>query len=188
MTYRQIWKQYNNEIPVDETGRTYEIHHKDGNHINNDITNLECLSIFEHYQRHYSQGDYGACVLIAKRMGLPHDYISQIQKGKRRPGIGGVKKGTIPWNKGFYGYKCNSDKKQNKQSNSKLTKIDVDKIRKEYGQIYLSDVGTIKGNGRKMSYIQSYAHKMAVIYKVTPTCIKKIILKETWPDGIQIKQ
>ena len=41
--------------------------------------------------------------MIAKRMNLPSNYISTIQTGKKRPGIGGVKKGNIPWNKGKKG-------------------------------------------------------------------------------------
>jgi hypothetical protein len=30
MDYRKIWIKHNGDIPVDKTGRTYEIHHKDG--------------------------------------------------------------------------------------------------------------------------------------------------------------
>ena len=38
--YRKIWIQYNGSIPVDDSGRTYEIHHIDGNKSNNNIDNL----------------------------------------------------------------------------------------------------------------------------------------------------
>jgi hypothetical protein len=92
--YRQIWINRNGEIPVDSDGRTFEIHHKDGNRENNEPDNLLCVSIKEHYRIHYEQGDYGACVMIGKRMDLPSNYLSEIQRGKKRPGVGGRKKGT----------------------------------------------------------------------------------------------
>ena len=66
--YRKIWEKANGEIPVDGNGRSFEIHHIDGNRNNNDISNLKCVSIEEHYQIHYNQGDYGACVAIVNRL------------------------------------------------------------------------------------------------------------------------
>ena len=66
--YRNIWESVNGPIPVDSEGRSFEIHHVDGDHYNNDINNLVCVSIQEHYDIHYKQGDYAACHLIAQRM------------------------------------------------------------------------------------------------------------------------
>lgn len=37
--YRKIWIEHFGEIPKDEYGITYEIHHKDRDRSNNDITN-----------------------------------------------------------------------------------------------------------------------------------------------------
>ena len=68
--YRKIYEQYYGPIPKDETGRTYEIHHIDGNRLNNDIANLQCVTIQEHYNIHYNNGDYAACILIANSMKL----------------------------------------------------------------------------------------------------------------------
>jgi hypothetical protein len=65
--YRTIWENYYGEIPKDENGRSYEIHHIDGNNENNDINNLMCVSIKEHYDIHYKQGDWNACALISHR-------------------------------------------------------------------------------------------------------------------------
>lgn len=45
--HRAIWKFYNGEIP-----KGYQIHHKDENKDNNDISNLELLSASEHAKRH----------------------------------------------------------------------------------------------------------------------------------------
>lgn len=67
MNYRKIYQKECGEIPIDENNIPYEIHHKDGNHSNNQIENLVCLSIDEHYNIHYQQGDYAAAMLISKR-------------------------------------------------------------------------------------------------------------------------
>src|SRR3954471_2822744 len=78
--YRKIWSDYYGCIPIDENNRTYEIHHKDGNNQNNDIMNLHCCSIQEHYDIHYIQEDHGACHAIALRMKLSPKEISQLSK------------------------------------------------------------------------------------------------------------
>jgi len=92
--YRQIYETHYGSIPLDETGRTYEIHHIDGNHENNDITNLKCVSLNDHYDIHYSQGDYGACALIAKRMKMSPEEISHLASIFN---IKRVEDGTHPW-------------------------------------------------------------------------------------------
>jgi hypothetical protein len=79
--YRKIYELHYGPIPVDDTGRTYEIHHIDGNHFNNDPTNLRAVTIQEHYDIHYSQGDYYACYLIAtQRMNKTPEEISNLAK------------------------------------------------------------------------------------------------------------
>ena len=64
---RKIWTQHHGEIPVDADGFRCEIHHIDGNPHNNDIDNLVCLTLHEHYEIHFWQGDLGACFAIARR-------------------------------------------------------------------------------------------------------------------------
>lgn len=66
--YRKIWENANGAIPKDELGRSYEIHHIDGNRENNDLNNLKCVSIDEHFRIHYEQKDYAACNLIIDRL------------------------------------------------------------------------------------------------------------------------
>ena len=77
--YRKIWIQYNGPIPKDPNGRSYEIHHIDGNHQNNDISNLKLVTLKEHYDIHYQQEDFQACVLMSFRMGLSPEEISTIR-------------------------------------------------------------------------------------------------------------
>jgi hypothetical protein len=67
--YRKIWERYHKKkIPKDRNGRTYEIHHLDGDKTNNSIENLDCISIEEHYLIHALQGDWAACLSMSKRM------------------------------------------------------------------------------------------------------------------------
>lgn len=54
--YRRIYTQHFGPIP-----KGYHIHHKDGNHSNNDPLNLVAITAKEHYDIHYDQEDYGAC-------------------------------------------------------------------------------------------------------------------------------
>lgn len=69
--YRKLYESVFGEIPKDNLGRSYEIHHIDGNHSNNSIENLMCVSIEEHYIIHLTQGDFDAANLIAERMNSP---------------------------------------------------------------------------------------------------------------------
>lgn len=55
--HRRVYEQYHGiKIP-----KNYHIHHIDGNPNNNDISNLQCVSIQEHFDIHWEQKDYGAC-------------------------------------------------------------------------------------------------------------------------------
>jgi len=47
--YRKVYESYYGAIPKDSNGRSYEIHHVDGNHDNNNISNLKLVTIEEHY-------------------------------------------------------------------------------------------------------------------------------------------
>jgi hypothetical protein len=78
MHYRKIWKKYFGEIPTDENKHSYEIHHIDGNRKNNSLDNLMCISIQEHYDIHYRQGDYAAAFRIAQRMNLDPQIKSEL--------------------------------------------------------------------------------------------------------------
>lgn len=74
--YRKIYERHTGPIPRDQDGRSYEIHHLDGRHHNNDPTNLIAVSINDHYDIHYSQGDWAACHRIAAKMKIPYPELS----------------------------------------------------------------------------------------------------------------
>jgi hypothetical protein len=76
--YRQIYKECYGDIPMDDQGRTFDIHHIDGNRKNNDPKNLVALSLEEHYDVHYRQGDFQACHRIAGRFDNSKELLSEL--------------------------------------------------------------------------------------------------------------
>ena len=82
--YRKIYEQHYGPIPVDEDGRTYDIHHIDGDLTNNDINNLVALSIREHYETHYKNGDVGACLIMSDRMKVSPEERSRLSSESNR--------------------------------------------------------------------------------------------------------
>ena len=184
--YRKIWKEKFGDIPKDSEGRSFEIHHIDGNHNNNEIDNLKCVTIEEHYKLHYENGDYGACVMIAKRMNLPADHISKIQTGVKRPGIGGVKKGTIPWNKGKTGYKLNLSEQgrfnmsQSSRKTAKIKQEQIEIILNDFNNkvnIDNSEIGLVKRNGKILTYERAFCKEYGIRYNVTEQCIFRLLRK-----------
>ena len=89
--HRKIWHDHYGDIPVDDNGITYEIHHINGDHNDNRIDNLICVSISEHYDIHKKQGDWAACSAILQRIkkrisnhGLDESFL----KGENHPMYG----------------------------------------------------------------------------------------------------
>ena len=91
--YRRLYEQAHGPIPKDEQGRSYEIHHIDGNRKNNELSNLRCVSIQEHYDIHFTQGDWAACHRIATKMKLSPEIISE---ASRRNALKMVEEGRHP--------------------------------------------------------------------------------------------
>jgi hypothetical protein len=92
--YRRIYENHYGPIPKEENGRAYEIHHIDNNHSNNVPINLKCVSLQEHYDIHYAQGDWGACYRMAKRMSLAPNEIAEITRQNNKKMI---EAGTHPF-------------------------------------------------------------------------------------------
>jgi hypothetical protein len=92
--YRKIYENHHGTIPKDEQGRSYHIHHIDGNHQNNNPENLKAVSVQEHFDIHYSQGDWFACLRLAASLAMSAEEkseISRINNQKR------VENGTHPF-------------------------------------------------------------------------------------------
>jgi hypothetical protein len=77
---RQTWVKHFGPIPNDSVGRKCEIHHIDGNPNNNDISNLVCLTIEEHYETHLRQGDARPTALLAHRLGKTAEEITELYR------------------------------------------------------------------------------------------------------------
>lgn len=76
--YRKIYENHIGPIPIDVDGKSYDIHHIDGNHKNNNPSNLKAVTIREHYEIHHLQGDYGACYFITvQRLTATSEEISK---------------------------------------------------------------------------------------------------------------
>lgn len=106
-----------------------------------------------------------------------------------RQGIGGVNKGTIPWNKGIKN--CFSEETIEQMKNvrkgrvfsRKLSDDEIKQIRLLYEQTPdLPLVGLIMKNGKKMSYIQAFCKEHSGKYNITPQGMKRIILQECWKN------
>lgn len=78
--YRRIYEKQFGPIPKDQDGRTYEIHHIDNDHENNDISNLACVSFIDHFNIHLAQEDWAACLKMSARAKLSVEEKSRLGK------------------------------------------------------------------------------------------------------------
>ena len=91
MNYRRIYEQFHGPIPRDNEGRSFDIHHIDGNRNNNDPSNLVALSKIEHYNIHLNQGDKGAALRLANELKIDPIIRSTLA---RESALARVEKGT----------------------------------------------------------------------------------------------
>ena len=82
--YRAIYENHIGSIPRESDGRTYQIHHIDGNHQNNHPDNLKAVTIQEHYDIHYALGDWAACILLGEKIKLSPKEISNLASTHQR--------------------------------------------------------------------------------------------------------
>ena len=76
--YRKIYENHYGPIPKDDLGWPCDIHHIDGNRKNNHPDILLALTIQEHYDIHYAQGDWMACWKIGGKMRKPMSELSEL--------------------------------------------------------------------------------------------------------------
>jgi HNH endonuclease len=104
--HRKIYKQHKGNIP-----KGYHIHHIDGDHSNNHIDNLQCVSAQEHYDIHKSQGDFGACwaLMVTGHISVSPEeraiLVSEQQKSL-------VVQGKHPWQKREDGSSFSFDRRE----------------------------------------------------------------------------
>jgi hypothetical protein len=81
---RKIYKSVHKIIPKDSEGRSFEIHHIDGDHTNNDINNLVAISLEQHYNVHIERGDLAAAHRIAGRLSMSGEEISELARKRNQ--------------------------------------------------------------------------------------------------------
>jgi hypothetical protein len=85
--YRKIYETHYGPIPKESNGRTYQIHHIDGDHSNNSPDNLKAVTVEEHYNIHYAQGDWAAChFMTSQHINKTPEEISELQNKLVREG------------------------------------------------------------------------------------------------------
>ena len=107
-----------------------------------------------------------------------------------RKGIGGVKKGQIPWNKGKKN--CFSEEtikrfkeiRKGKIHTSKLNEKIIKQIRMFYNKKpkVNFEINKVMRNGKKMSYEQAFSKTYCKEYNITMENMKKIILGKSWTN------
>jgi hypothetical protein len=78
--HRKIYQEHYGEIPRDEYGKSYHIHHIDGDHGNNNPENLRAVTAQDHYDIHYAQGDYYACVRLGGNLNKTGEELSELAR------------------------------------------------------------------------------------------------------------
>jgi hypothetical protein len=76
--YRKIYEEHFGKIPKDHKGRSYDIHHIDGDYTNNDISNLIAVSIEEHYKIHKDKEEWGAAWAVSRRFNVDPNEKSKL--------------------------------------------------------------------------------------------------------------
>jgi hypothetical protein len=142
MQYRKIWENAFGPIPKDENGKSYEIHHIDGDRTNNSLSNLQCVSIKDHYEIHKKQEDWAAAWIIKQRLKLNLEELESLRKEyskipkslEFRQKMSQIKRGT----------------KMTKEAKLKMSKFQKERPRKPHSEKTKAKISeTIKGTKRK---------------------------------------
>ena len=80
VNYRKLWEDAFGPIPKEVDGRSYEIHHIDGDNTNNVLSNLQCVTTKEHYEIHKRQGDLRAAWIIKQRLKLSVEELENLRR------------------------------------------------------------------------------------------------------------
>jgi hypothetical protein len=155
--YRKIWEQHNGSIPKDEEGRSYEIHHIDGNRSNNHIDNLICVSVQEHYNIHHRQKNWAACLLISERMNISVEEKTKLAKRHVKKQL---QENKHPWKTEEY------RKSQKARALSDNNPFKGGKIQKVFGQKRVSEgIHHFLGSSVNQKMLAESKHPSQILWK-----------------------
>jgi len=98
MSHRRIYEQHYGPIPKsDEEGRPFHIHHINGDHLDNKIENLKLVTVQEHYNIHYSQGDWAAASRLMSHL---TESVEELSRVATEMNLKRVSNGTHPFSGG----------------------------------------------------------------------------------------
>lgn len=86
MPHKKVYREHYGPIPKEPNGRSYHIHHIDGDHSNNSPENLQAVTAKEHRAIHKAQGDYYAALRLSSRhehTGAELSELARIANNKR---------------------------------------------------------------------------------------------------------
>jgi hypothetical protein len=137
--YRRIYENHHGPIPIGQDGKSFHIHHKDGNHSNNSPNNLEALSVYDHYTAHFRRGDFDACLLLSEDLNVTQEEKSIIA---RKSNLKRVAEGTHPF------LSINSDKvdKRVHKFINMVTGETIEATQKEFAiklRVHTGHIGTL---------------------------------------------
>lgn len=80
MPHRKIYREHYGPIPKEPNGRSYHIHHIDGDHSNNSPKNLRAVTVKEHRDIHKAQGDHYAALRLSSRHEHTGEELSELAR------------------------------------------------------------------------------------------------------------
>jgi hypothetical protein len=113
--HRKIWIEHHGPIPKDRNGRSYEIHHINGDHSDNRIENMICVSIEDHFKIHEAQDDIMACCAILRRMKEWKEWTPEQQAQLSEQAKSAAEKRVVNGTHNFLGGKIQKEHQQRRK-------------------------------------------------------------------------
>jgi len=153
LNYRKLWEDAYGPIPKEEDGRTYEIHHIDGDNTNNDLSNLKCVTAKEHYEIHKRQGDLRAAWIISQRLKLSPSDIENLRRDYVKIPFSAEHKQKMS--------EAQKGKKFSKETKLKMSKSQKERKRKPHSEETKAKISKTVSNIERKPHSEETKRKMS---------------------------